>query len=605
MSPRVSWLLLALALACRPDPASRSPESAPAPEAAARTAWRDPPPVELERLRGHLAFLADDAQEGRPPGTPADARVEDHIEQAFRALGLQPGFGDSYRQQFEFTNGVALRSGEQSALDVGGKPIAHTLVPFAAATAAPVTAPLVYVGHGIPGDSPDSGDYAKILAKVKGAIVVARSGSPADPHLDPAKTRVQSKVIAARDRGAVGFILWEPDAVVPYPNHGEANDLQLPAVTVSAAGTPDLLKAFGKKGPVTPTNLHGGLVPGATSKARAALHSPIQRVTATTANVAGLLKGTGSRRIVLGAHMDHLGRGNNSSLAPGVDAIHNGADDNASGVAALLGVAAALAQLPAEARPFDLQFVAFAAEEMGLLGSKRVVESLSPEAKRDIVAMLNFDMVGRVRDNTVVVVGTGTSSAWPGLLERVKADPRDPARTLTIKPSEDGFGASDQASYYAADIPVLHFFSGAHDDYHRPTDDFDKINLDGAAAIADLSVRLVGVLLREQPALDFKKVAAAAPRGGGFRVSLGTVPDYAANADGMKLAGVRPQSPAEAAGMRAGDVIVKIGAREIHNIDDYMASFGELQPGVAVPIVVEREGARVELTITPAAPTRR
>ncbi|WAS98234.1 M20/M25/M40 family metallo-hydrolase [Nannocystis punicea] len=602
-SSRATWLFLASLLACRPEQPTQTPTSQP--ESASdtpRTALRDPPPVDRERLRGHLAFLADDAQEGRPPGTAADQRVEEHIEQAFRQLGLQPGFGDSYRQSFEFTDGVVLRAGEQSILELGGKPIAHTLIPFAAASAAPVAAKVVYVGYGIPGDTPDSGDYAKILDKVKGAIVVARSGAPADPHSDPAKSRVQSKLIAARDRGAVGFILWRPDVAVPYPNHGEANDLQLPALTVSAAGTADLLKAFGKKGPVTAENPHGGLKVGATSKG--SLHSPIQRVTATTANVAGLLRGTGRKRIVLGAHMDHLGHGSSSSLAPGVDAIHNGADDNASGVAALLGVAAALAQLPPEARPFDLQFVAFAAEEMGLLGSKRVVESLSPDARQDIVAMLNFDMVGRVRDNTVIVVGTGTSSVWPGLLDRAKVDPQDAARTLVVKPSEDGFGASDQASYYAVDIPVLHFFSGAHDDYHRPSDDFDKINLDGAAAIADLSVRLVALMLREQPVLDFKKVAAATPRGGGFRVSLGTVPDYAANADGMKLSGVRPKSPAEAAGLRAGDIIVKIGKREIHNIDDYMASFGELQPGVAVPLVVDREGTKVELTITPAAPTR-
>src|SRR5690606_35989082 len=198
-----------------------------------------------------------------------------------------------------------------------------------------------------------------------------------------------------------------------------------------------------------------------------------------------------------------------------------------------------------------------------------------------------------------------TSSAWPGLLERAAPDPRDPARTLAIKPSEDGFGASDQASYYAAGIPVLHFFSGAHDDYHRPTDDLDKINLEGAAAVADLSVRVVALILRDQPTLDFKKVAKVAPRTGGFRVSLGTVPDYAADVDGMKLAGVRPGSPAEQAGVRPGDTIVSIGAREIHNIDDYMAAFGELQPGRPVPLVVERAGARVELTITPAAPTRR
>src|SRR5690606_24243826 len=142
---------------------------------------------------------------------------------------------------------------------VGGQPIAHSLVPFAAATDAPVSAPLVYVGYGIPGDSPDSGDYAGILAKVKGAIVVARSGAPDDPHLDPTRTRVQSKLIAARDRGAVGFIVWEPDHDVPYPNRGEANDLQLPALSVAQAGTPALLKAFRKRGAVSPDNPHGGL----------------------------------------------------------------------------------------------------------------------------------------------------------------------------------------------------------------------------------------------------------------------------------------------------------------------------------------------------------
>ncbi|MCY1006867.1 M20/M25/M40 family metallo-hydrolase [Nannocystis pusilla] len=602
MSSRASWLLLASLLACRPEQSTQAPTSQPAANDPPRSASQDPPPVQPERLRGHLAFLADDAQEGRPPGTAADQRVEEHIEQAFRQLGLGPGFGDSFRQSFEFTDGVALRSGEQSVLQLGGRPVAHTLVPFAAASAAPVGARIVYVGHGIPGDTPDSGDYAKLLDKVKGAIVVARSGAPADPHLDPAKTRVQSKVIAARDRGAVGFILWEPDATVPYPNHGEANDLQRPRSPCPPPAPPTSSRPSARRAPSPPTTRTAASSPAPSSRARCTAPSSASPPPPPTSPPCSRDR---FKRIVLGAHMDHLGRGSNSSLAPGVDAIHNGADDNASGVAALLGVAAALAQLPPEARPFDLQFVAFAAEEMGLLGSKRVVESLAPEARKDIVAMLNFDMVGRVRDNTVVVVGTGTSSAWPGLLDRAKVDPRDAARTLVIKPSEDGFGASDQASYYAADIPVLHFFSGAHDDYHRPTDDFDKINLDGAVAIADLSVRLVALMQRERPVLDFKKIAAAAPRGGGFRVSLGTVPDYAANVDGMKLTGVRPQSPAEAAGLKAGDIIVKIGKREIHNIDDYMACFGELQPGVAVPVVVDREGAKVELTITPAAPTRR
>lgn len=605
MSLRPAWPLLLALLACTPAATGDRP-APPTGSQAPQVELRDPPPVDRDRLRQHLAFLADDAQEGRPPGTAADLRVQDHVERAMRAAGLKPGFGDSYRQIFDFIDGVRLVPGKDSALEIAGKPIPHALVPFSGSHDAPLVAPLVYVGFGIPGDAPDSGDYAGLLAQVKGAIVVARGGSPADPHIDPVKTRATAKLIAARDRGAVGFLLWEPEADVPYPNHGEANDLTLPALTVAREGTPALLQALGRRGAaVTAADPHAGLKRGALGRKPARLFSPVERVPLNTANVAGLLPGTGAGRLVLGAHMDHLGRGTSSSLAPGVRDIHNGADDNASGVAALLTLADALAQIPAEQRPYDLQFVAFAAEERGLYGSKRAVEAMTADERKRIVAMLNFDMVGRLREQSLVVVGVGTSGAWPGLLERAAKDPADPARSLLIKPSDDGFGASDQASYYAADIPVLHFFSGTHDDYHKPTDDLDKINVEGAAEVADLAARLVAILEHERPAIDFKKVAQAAPRGGGFRVSLGTVPDYAAQVDGLRLDGVRPGSPAEVAGLKKGDVIVKIGAREIHNMDDYMAAFADLQPGVAAPVAAVRDGARLELSIVPAAPTRR
>jgi aminopeptidase YwaD len=208
-------------------------------------------------------------------------------------------------------------------------------------------------------------------------------------------------------------------------------------------------------------------------------------------------------------------------------------------------------------------------------------------------------MVGRLQDNRVVVAGVGTSGDWPTLLERAAAG------ALEVRPSEDGFGASDQTSFYSAGIPVLHFFSGTHADYHKPSDDLDKINVPGAAAIGDLSLRLIGLVMRERPALGYVKVAAVAPARGGFRVSLGTVPDYAAKVDGVALADVRSGGPAEAAGLRKGDVIQKLGAREIHNFDDYMACFAELQPGVPVPVRVLRDGQPLEVQLTPAAPTRR
>jgi aminopeptidase YwaD len=578
--------LALLLLACRPAAPATPPPQPVDP-------WADPPHLVAEYLQGHLVFLADDAQEGRAPGTAADQRVQQHIEAAFKNLGLEPGFAGAYTQSFTVTDGVRLQQGQTATLKLGKTDLPLELVPWSHATATPVEAPLVYIGHGV-------SDDPKLADLIKGAIVVARAGAPNDPHLDATRTRAQNKLIAARDRGAVGFVLWDPDSDLPYPNHGEANDLQIPAVAVGKAGTAALLAAFGSKRPSTPEDPHAGVKAGKKARGTASIHTPVERVTLTTANVAAVLPGTGPQKIIVGAHMDHLGMGTASSLAPGAQAVHNGADDNASGVATMLALAAALAKIDRGARPYTVQFVAFGAEEMGLLGSKHLVAQLTPEDRATILAMINFDMVGRLQNNSLVVSGVGTSSAWPPLLERSAKN------GLTIKPSEDGFGASDQTSFYSAGIPVLHFFSGTHSDYHKPSDDLDKINVPGAVAIGDLTLALIGQLMRDKPKLDYIKVAAVSPgRGGGFRVSLGTVPDYAAKVDGVQIADARPGGPAAAAGLKAGDIITRLGTREIHNFDDYMACFGELQPGAEVPIVIRRGDQTLDLKITPAAPTRR
>jgi aminopeptidase YwaD len=585
-------------LACRPA----APPSAPTPagpdsQAAPEQPWQSHH-VDLERLRGHLTYLADDARQGRAPGTPGDREAAKHVEDAYSALGLTPAFPGGFCQSFTLTDGVRLRTGETASLKLAGAEVPLELVPFSQATAAAVRGKLVYLGHGV--------DDGPALAKVtRGAIVVVRAGAPDDPHLDPTRTRTQSKLIAARDRGAIGFILWDPDSDLPFPNHGEANDLKLPAVAIGKAGTPALLAAFAippskpETKPETAPDPHHGLTPGKQARKPASIHTPVERVELSTCNIGAVLPGNGhNKRIVVGAHIDHLGLGTSSSLAPGQQAVHNGADDNASGVATMLAVAAELAAVPVAQRPYDVEFVAFGAEEMGLLGSKHYVGALTPEARARLVAMLNYDMVGRMQNDSVVVSGVGSSSVWPGLLKQAAGE-------LTIRPSEDGFGASDQASFYTAGLPVLHFFSGTHADYHKPSDDLDKINFEGAAAIGDLSLRVLLLVMAGQPSFDYLKVAAAAPRAGGFRVSLGTVPDYAAKVDGVQLADVRAGGPAAAAGIQAGDIITKIGAREIHNFDDYMATFAELKPGVAAPIRVLRAGQPLDLQITPAAPQRR
>jgi len=598
MSPQTSIVVLcALALACTPKdqsttvPESTAVESTPSTDTQATAT----PAMTVDALRAHLEFLAADAQEGRPPGTEADVRVQAYVEAAMKKAGLAPAFASSYRQPFMITDGVRLKSGQTSELLLAGSPIAHAPVPFSGTTSAPVTGKLVFVGHGIPKGGKDTGDYARLGKKVQGAIVVALAGAPDDPHIGQAERRAQSKAIAARDHGAIGFVLWDPQATTPFPNHGEAADLGIPGAFVGKDGSAALVAAFGGKKGDDPTK--AGVVPGRASKKKAALQMPVERIELSTVNVAGRLAGNGEsdRVIVVGAHMDHLGHGTDSSLAPGSQEIHNGADDNASGVAVMLETCSALAAVDAAKRPYDVVCIAFGAEEMGLLGSKHYVKSLAEGERKRISAMLNFDMVGRLGPDGLVVAGAGTSKVWQGLLDESKGE-------LVVKPTDDGYGPSDHGSFYEVGIPVLHFFSGPHEDYHRPTDDLDKINVEGAAQIGRLALAVATQLQERKLVPDYVETARPQNRGGGFRVSLGTIPDYGAKVDGVRLSGVRKGGAAETAGMQKGDVIKKIGARDIHNLDDYMAAFAEMKPNEKIVVVVERDGKSLELAMTPQPP---
>ena len=362
---------------------------------------------------------------------------------------------------------------------------------------------------------------------------------------------------------------------------------------VGRPGSEALRKAFGGKPDKAPKV-------GRKGKGKATIDTPIEPIVLATANVSGVLPGReGSPVLVVGAHMDHLGEGTSSSLAPGVKAIHNGADDNASGVAVILEIARVLGALPVAERPYTVCFVAFGAEEMGLLGSKHYVENLPPALRGRMVAMLNFDMVGRLgSEQDLVIAGMGTSSVWPELVERTRG-------TQEIRTSDDGYGASDQTSFYEAGLPVLHFFTGTHSDYHKPSDDVDKINFAGAATVADIALRVLHAISTEGIMPDYIKVARTAPARGGFKVSLGTIPDYGAKVDGVRLTGVREGGAAAKAGLRKGDVIQRIGEREVHNLDDYMATFAVLEPGKEVEVAVEREGKPVTVTLVPDAPSRR
>jgi Zn-dependent M28 family amino/carboxypeptidase len=330
------------------------------------------------------------------------------------------------------------------------------------------------------------------------------------------------------------------------------------------------------------------------STAPAAAHSPIGG--AAVKNVVGVLPGRGplaGQVVVLGAHYDHLGRGGAAlgSLDPdSVDVIHNGADDNASGTAALLEAARLLrGRLQGDRR--TIVFVAFTAEESGLIGSGWYVQHPlhSPDST---VAMINFDMVGRLRDDRLLALGAETAPEFAALLDSVNA-----RHGLDLKASGDGWGRSDHASFYAARIPVLHFFTDLHDQYHRVSDDPDLINAPGIAKVAAYAADLTIALATRPDRPTYMSI----PRpviASGNRASLGTIPDMGSSPGGVRLSGVREGTPAAAAGIEAGDIIIRIGEHVITDLNDMQNALTSHKPGDVVTVVVRRGDAERSFTVT-------
>jgi hypothetical protein len=317
-----------------------------------------------------------------------------------------------------------------------------------------------------------------------------------------------------------------------------------------------------------------------------------------TQNVVAMISGAdpalAGEAIVIGAHYDHLGRSAAGSLDPEArDAIRNGADDNASGTAAVLELARRFAAHPARR---SIVVANFSGEELGLLGSQWFVEH-SPVPLDSTVAMLNFDMVGRLRNDRLIVYGTGTARELPALVDSANVEPK-----LKLDRVADGFGPSDHSSFYAKGIPVLHFFTDLHEDYHRATDDYWKIDALGEARVVALAERVARAIADRPSKLTPLRIAAApamSPRRDGSNVYLGTIPDMATgDVRGLKLTGVRANSPADKGGLKAGDVIVQFGGRNVKDLYTYSDALYAHQPGDAVDVVYLRGGERRTTTVT-------
>jgi hypothetical protein len=319
-----------------------------------------------------------------------------------------------------------------------------------------------------------------------------------------------------------------------------------------------------------------------------------------TRNVVAILPGRSpalrGEAVVIGAHYDHLGLGGFGAMDPdSTGRVHNGADDNASGTAALLEIARLLAgRHPAR----SIVFVAFSGEELGTLGSSYFVQHPFPQPVDSIYAMLNLDMVGRLRNARLIALGAATAREFPALLDSLNTPP-PPLPRFDLRASGDGWGPSDHAVFFAARRPVLHFFTDLHDDYHRSTDDWDKINAGGIAQVAQFVADLTWALATRPGPLTFvdaPRPQATAGGGSGYGAYLGTIPDMTGSPGGVRITGVRAGSPAEQAGLKAGDVITAIGAKVVANLYDMTDALRSHQAGDTVVIVVRRAGVEQRVT---------
>lgn len=569
-------------------------------------------------IQYHVNYLASDQLEGRLSGTPGGDLAANYIAAEFKRFNLQPlGEPASYFQKFDFIGDMEL--GPQNHLrltnangDTTWK-LGVDFIPagFSGTGNLELDSEVAFAGYGISATEKGYDDYANLEVSGKAVLIMRYSPGLNDPHSGFAKFEgMRFKATTAREHGAAALLvatgsLSDSNDVLPKLSYDRsAGDAGLPVLFITREVANWLLAGAGQsldsvQQQINTTQQPHSLLIPATKISLQAEVTPVRRV---AANIVGMLPGSDpvlqKQAVVIGAHYDHLGRSSEGSRSPdSINGIHNGADDNASGTAGLLELAQYFST-QAEKPKRSLVFLAFAAEELGLLGSAHYVnQPLFP--LDSTIAMINMDMIGRMKDSTLVVQGTGTSPSWPALLERLNSD-----RRLKLKSVKDGQGPSDHASFYNKNIPVLFFFTDIHEDYHRVTDDADKINADGQAQVLNFAAEAVLEIANSDSLPLFTKTDSERRQMSAFRVSLGTMPDYAAEVEGLRLSGVREGGPGARAGLQAGDVIIKFGEIDIKNIYDYTYALGEHAPGQEVDIIVLRDGNKLTFTIK-LEPSRR
>ena len=583
--------LLLLATACAP--AAHPTAVAPA----------KPGPITGEEVLHHDVVLAADDMEGRGIGTKGIDKAADYIRDQFRADGLASAVADgSYFQPFEMTVGVSVGSGNTMTLKAGPHSLDYVedkdWRPLQFSASGTVEAPVVFAGWGITAPEEKWDDYAGLDAKGKIVLVLRHEPWEKTEKELTRYSELRVKAINAHVHGAVGLLLvndvanheGDPDAakLLKIEPDADASFEGIYAAHVTPDVADDLFAGAGlsvaKAEKLVADKAASRPLEGVAVK----LNVSLNRTRKPVKNVIAVLPGSdpalSKEVVVIGAHYDHLGYGGRDALDPDAGhVIHHGADDNGSGTSALLGIARAMGSAPEKPKR-TVVFIAFTAEEAGLGGSSWYVNH--PLWPLDAtVAMLNMDMVGRMHDKKLVAFGADTSPEFAKLVDDENAD------KLDISAHGDGYGPSDQTAFYAKNIPVLFFFTGAHVDYHRATDTSDKIDGEGLASVARL-VQRIATSLADQPARPGFVASSAIPHAegqtgatGGYGAYFGSIPDFTeSELPGVLISGTRAGSPAEKAGLVQGDRIVKFGEVTITNLYDLAFALKKYKPGDEIEV---------------------
>ncbi len=576
-----------------------------------------------ESLKASVETLTSEDFQGRLTGEPGNYKAADFIENFFKSKGLQPLNG-SYRNEFSYNAGVRLNPDNnvsfQTLIEKVGLPkemwtkavkkwnVNEDWFPVKFSENGTVTGELVFAGFGITAKEINYDDYDGI--DVKGKVVIVLSDSTdgiAKESRFANYGELKYKATNAKDHGAVGIIfvkMLSDSANTFYPLKGEAN-IGNGGIAAIQANRTKIATFFPRNQALYTTELE--IIKTKKTKSFAI---PNTKVTINVnlglsviqvPNVVGIVKGTDAvlsdEYIVLGAHFDHLGYGPEKSKYKGkFPKLHPGADDNASGVSVLLETATRIAKNPLKR---TVVFVAFNAEEEGVLGSMNFLKSNAIPASK-ISAMVNLDMVGRMKDNKVFVFGVGTSSKFTNIVdETAKTD------TVTVVKVEEGYSPSDHSSFYTQKIPVLFLFTGVHLDYHTPADEADKLNYSGMEKVSRYVESIMKILGNQPEKPDFKQNespsegSTTSPSGTGYgSVWFGIVPNFEPDPNGFKIQGTSPGSPAEKAGLLNGDILVTMGGNKIKNIKDLSTAIKSYKPGDKVPVTYLRDGKEKKVEVT-------